>query len=449
MAGVANIICNAPLQIPEHIGEYYYGGHMEKKIKSAEILCVGTELLLGDIVNTNAAFLSQRLAELGIGVYRHVAVGDNPARLARALADALDSADLVITSGGLGPTYDDLTKETVAEYFGREMKLDAHSLERIEAYFKRTGRVMTNNNRKQAMMPEGAVIFDNDYGTAPSLALSDGEKCVIMLPGPPNELIPIFNERVMPYLTSRRERVIESRNVHIFGKGESAVEDILGDLMKSATNPTVAPYCKTGEVRLRVTASAETREEALALCDEMIERICATEVGEYIYGIDAETLEHAVVDKLKACGMTVAFAESCTGGLISKRITDISGASEVFMGSCVTYANEAKVRLLGVKEETLARFGAVSEQTAREMAKGVREALGVDIGVSVTGIAGPTGGSAEKPVGTVFLGISTEDGESVRPLSLSAMKSREYIRAVSASNAFDMILRKIGEKNEK
>lgn len=422
---------------------------MEKKIKSAEILCVGTELLLGDIINTNAAFLSQKLAELGIGVYRHIAVGDNPERLKRALADALESADLVITSGGLGPTYDDLTKETVAEYFGREMFLDIHSLDRIEAYFKRTGRVMTDNNRKQAMMPEGAVIFDNDYGTAPSLALSDGEKCVIMLPGPPNELIPIFNERVMPYLLSRRERVIESRNIHIFGKGESAVEDILGDIMKNATNPTVAPYCRTGEVRLRVTASADTREGALALCDEMIEKIYATEVGEYIYGVDVETLERAVVDNLKEKGLTVAFAESCTGGLISKRITDISGASTVFMGSCVTYANEAKMKLLGVKSETLARFGAVSEETAREMARGVREALGVDIGVSVTGIAGPTGGSAEKPVGTVFLGISTEAGESVRALSLSAMKSREYIRAVSASNAFDMILKKISEKNQK
>ena len=422
---------------------------MEKKIKSAEILCVGTELLLGDIVNTNAAFLSQKLAELGIGVYRHVAVGDNPARLKRALADALESADLVITSGGLGPTYDDLTKETVAEYFGREMQLDEHSLQRIEAYFKRTGRIMTENNRKQAMMPCGAVIFDNDYGTAPSLALSGGEKCVIMLPGPPNELIPIFNERVMPYLMSRRERVIESRNIHIFGKGESAVEEMLCDIMKTSTNPTVAPYCKTGEVRLRVTASAETREAALALCDEMIERIYATEVGGYIYGVDVESLEHAVVDKLKARGVSVAFAESCTGGLISKRITDISGASEVFMGSCVTYSNEAKMKLLGVKAETLERFGAVSEQTAREMARGVRAALGVDIGVSVTGIAGPTGGTREKPVGTVFLGISTESGEQVRALSLSAMKSREYIRAVSASNAFDMILKNFSEKNEK
>ena len=422
---------------------------MEKKIKSAEILCVGTELLLGDIVNTNAAFLSQKLAELGIGVYRHVAVGDNPARLKRALADALESADLVITSGGLGPTYDDLTKETVAEYFGREMQLDEHSLRRIEAYFKRTGRIMTENNRKQAMMPCGAVIFDNDYGTAPSLALSGGEKCVIMLPGPPNELTPIFNERVMPYLMSRRERVIESRNIHIFGKGESAVEEMLCDIMKTSTNPTVAPYCKTGEVRLRVTASAETREAALALCDEMIERIYATEVGGYIYGVDVESLEHAVVDKLKARGVSVAFAESCTGGLISKRITDISGASEVFMGSCVTYSNEAKMKLLGVKAETLERFGAVSEQTAREMARGVRAALGVDIGVSVTGIAGPTGGTREKPVGTVFLGISTESGEQVRALSLSAMKSREYIRAVSASNAFDMILKNFSEKNEK
>ena len=418
-------------------------------IKSAEILCVGTELLLGDIINTNAAFLSQKLAELGICVYRHTVVGDNPERLKRALADAIGSADLVITSGGLGPTYDDLTKETVAEFFGREMALDEHSLDRIEAYFKRVGRVMTDNNRKQAMMPEGAVIFDNDYGTAPALALADGDKCVIMLPGPPNEIIPIFNERVMPYLMSRRASVIASRNIHIFGKGESAVEDIIGDIMKNSENPTVAPYCRTGEVRLRVTASAETEEEALALCDKMIERISSTEVGEYIYGVDVDSLERAAVEALREAGLTVAFAESCTGGLISKRITDVSGASSVFLGGCVTYANEAKMRLVGVREETLARFGAVSKETAAEMARGVREALSADIGVSVTGIAGPTGGTPEKPVGTVFLGISTARGESVRALSLSAMKSREYIRAVSASNAFDMILKEIAQKSEK
>ena len=417
---------------------------MDNKIRSAEILCVGTELLLGDIVNTNAAFLSQKLAELGICVYKHTAVGDNPERLKAALRCALESADMVITSGGLGPTYDDLTKETVAEHFGRQMELDAHSLCRIEEYFKKTGRVMTENNRKQAMMPKGAVIFDNDYGTAPALALCGGEgneKTVIMLPGPPNEIIPIFNEKVMPYLEGRRNSVIVSRNVHIFGMGESAVENVIGEIMKKSENPTVAPYCKEGEVRLRVTASASNGDEARKMCDSVIERISNTEVGQYIYGIDCETLERAALEFLRQRGLSFACAESCTGGLISKRMTEISGASEVFLGGCVTYANEAKMRLLGVREQTLAEHGAVSEQTAAEMARGVREALGADVGVSVTGIAGPTGGTPEKPVGTVFVGISTKNGEQVRKLSLSPKKSREYIRSVSASNAFDMVLK--------
>ncbi len=413
-------------------------------IKSAEILCVGTELLLGDIVNTNATFLSQRLAELGISVFRHTAVGDNPARLKAALADALSHADLVITSGGLGPTYDDLTKETVAEYFDAPMELDAHSLERIEGYFKRVGRVMTDNNRKQAMMPKGAVIFDNDYGTAPSLAISGGEndsKTVIMLPGPPSELVPIFREKIMPYLRDRSDRVLVSRNVHIFGMGESMVESKIEDIMKNSTNPTVAPYCKEGEVRLRVTASAESEDKAREMCDDVIEKISATEVGEYIYGVDIGSLERAVVEFLRARGLTVAFAESCTGGLVAKRITDVPGCSDVFMGSCVTYANEAKMRLVGVKAETLERYGAVSAETAREMARGARERIGSDIAVSITGIAGPGGGTAEKPVGTVYLGISTKNGEDFRKLSLSSMRSREYIRTVSASNAFDMVLK--------
>lgn len=413
-------------------------------IKSAEILCVGTELLLGDIVNTNAAFLSQKLAELGICVYRHTAVGDNPARLKAALERALSEVDMVITSGGLGPTYDDLTKETVAEYFGRGMYMDTHSLERIEDFFAKTGRKMTENNRKQAMMPKGAVVFDNDYGTAPSLALCGGEdnaKTVIMLPGPPNEIVPIFNEKVVPYLLGRTDKVILSRNIQIFGMGESLLESYIGDIMKNSSNPTVAPYCKSGEVRLRVTALADSEDEARVLCDGMVEKISATEVGKHIYGVDVDSIEAAVVATLKEKGLTLACAESCTGGLVGKRITDVSGASEVFLGGCITYANEIKVKLLGVREETLRRYGAVSEQTATEMAAGVRRALGADIGVSVTGIAGPGGGTNEKPVGTVFVGISSRLGEQVRKLSLSSMRSRTFIRDVSVSNVMDMILK--------
>ncbi len=414
---------------------------MKKQIETAEILCVGTELLLGDIVNTNASYLSQRLAELGIHVYRHTVVGDNPRRLRHALDIAFTEADLVITSGGLGPTYDDLTKETVADYFGRKMAMHGESLSAIRAYFERTGRTMTKNNEKQAMMPEGAVVFPNHYGTAPSLAIEGDGKTAIMLPGPPGELTHIFEEEVRPYLEGRRASVLVSKNIHIFGMGESTVETELASLMTEATNPTVAPYCKEGEVRLRVTAESRSREEAARMCDGMIEKIRATEVGKYIYGIDIGSLERAVVEFLHERGLTLSAAESCTGGLIAKRITDISGCSDVFFGGCVTYTNEVKEALLGVSHETLEKYGAVSEQTAAEMARGVRMRLGTDIGVSATGIAGPSGGSADTPVGTVFIGISTRDGERVRGLSLSSMRSREYIRTVSAANAYDMILK--------
>lgn len=418
----------------------------EKQINTAEILCVGTELLLGDIVNTNAAYLSGRLADLGIHVYRHTVVGDNPERLLRALSAAFSEADLVITSGGLGPTYDDLTKETVASYFGRKMYMHEPSLRDIRAYFEKTGRVMTKNNEKQAMMPEGATVLPNHYGTAPALAIDGDGKTAIMLPGPPGELIPLFEEQVKPYLDKRHGRVLVSKNIHIFGMGESAVETVLKDLMTESKNPTVAPYCKEGEVRLRVTAESETHEGASAMCDKMIERIKETEVGKVIYGIDVDSLENALLLSLRERQMTLAVAESCTGGLISKRITDISGCSDVFLGGCVTYANEAKMALLGVREETLASYGAVSRETAMEMARGVRERLGADIGVSATGIAGPGGGTEEKPVGTVFIGISTERGESYRKLSLSSMRSRDYIRKVSASNAYDLILKELKER---
>ncbi len=412
-------------------------------IYSAEILCVGTELLLGDIVNTNAAFLSRRLADLGIGVFKHTAVGDNPERLKKALDSALMSADLVITSGGLGPTYDDLTKETVAAAMGLPLELDRATLDKIKAYFERTGRTMTKNNEKQAMIPRGAKIFQNNYGTAPAFAIEDTErnKTVIMLPGPPNELIPIFEEQVAPYLDAQSDSALVSKNIHIFGMGESAVEDSIKDIMTTAQNPTVAPYCKAGEVRLRVTAKAACASDAAKMCDDMIARISEREPGKFIYGIDVDSLENALVCELKSRGLTIGTAESLTGGLISERITQISGASLVLRGGFVTYTDQIKHSLLGVSSKTLEECGAVSAKTAIEMARGARERLGVDIAVSATGIAGPSGGTADTPVGTVFIGISCADGESCRRLSLSAAKSREYIKTVSASNALEMALK--------
>lgn len=413
------------------------------KIATAEILCVGTELLLGDIVNTNAAFLSQRLADLGISVYRHTAVGDNPERLKAALAAALSSADLVITSGGLGPTYDDLTKETVAAYFERPMELDRHSLERIKTYFAKTGRAMTKNNEKQAMMPVGAHIFDNNYGTAPALAIRDDvkNKTVVMLPGPPGELIPLFNEMVAPYLQSQSDSVLVSKNIHIFGMGESAVEDKIKKIMTDSLNPTVAPYCKEGEVRLRVTAKSHSHGQAERMCDEMISRIEDTEVGDFVYGVDVGSLENALVALLKQKNLTLATAESLTGGLISEAITSVSGSSAVFRGGCVTYTNEIKNKLLGVSAQTLDAHGAVSAEVAMEMARGARLKLDTDIAVSATGLAGPDGDGTDTPVGTVFIGVSTKNGENYIKLSLSAMRSREYIRLVSAKNALNLAIK--------
>lgn len=410
-------------------------------IRTAEILCVGTELLLGDIVNTNAAFLSSRLASLGVCVYRHTSVGDNPRRLAEALESAFESADMVITSGGLGPTYDDLTKESVAKYFGAPLELHQPSLERIKAYFESTGRVMTENNIKQAMMPVGAEIFDNDYGTAPALALTsvDGSKTVIMLPGPPDELTRIFDEKVAPYIRARSEAVLVSKNINFFGIGESALEQRIKPFIENAENPTVAPYCKAGEVRLRVTAKAKSEAEAERMCDCAIREICESGVGEFIYGIDKDTLERALVDALHESGLTVCCAESLTGGLIAQRITSVAGCSDVFCGGAVTYTNEMKHRILGVSEQTLERFGAVSENTAMEMARGARERFGTDIAVSATGVAGPTT-SEGHAVGTVYIGLSTRLGESFKRLELSSMRSREYIRTVSASNALNMAL---------
>ena len=419
-------------------------------IRTCEIICVGTELLLGDIVNTNAAFLSKRLAALGISVYHQTVVGDHADRLRCALSDAFEGhgrprADLVVLSGGLGPTYDDMTKETVAQYFGREMYTHEISLERIRTYFERTGRVMTPNNAKQAQMPTGATVFPNDYGTAPALAVSDGKRTAILLPGPPAELEPIFDELVVPYLQRYTDGVLVSHNIHIMGLGESAVETALGDLMVSAQNPTVAPYCKAGEVRLRVTAKAENAVTADEMCAEMIARIRKTDVDPYIYGIDVETPEAALFELMKKESLTLATAESCTGGMLGERMTAIAGSSAVYLGGAVTYTNEQKINLLGVSAKTIDSFTEVSEQCACEMADGARKLLGADVAISTTGYAGPGGGTAENPVGTVYVAVSTEKATRAVRLSYSGRKSRDYIRTAAASRAFLLAVEMIRE----
>ncbi len=407
-------------------------------ICTAEILCVGTELLLGDIVNTNAAFLSKQLAALGISVYHQTVVGDHPERLRVALADAFEghgrpAADLVVLSGGLGPTYDDLTKETVAAYFGRKMELHEESLTRIRDFFARTGRVMTPNNEKQAMMPTGCVVFPNDYGTAPALAVGDGTRTAIMLPGPPAELVPIFKEQVVPFLRRYTDGVLMSRNIHIMGLGESAVEEILHDCMVSSENPTVAPYCKSGEVRLRVTARAKDEETASAMCDRLADDIRNhPQIKPYVYGVDCDNVETALVRLCTERGLTVASAESCTGGMIGQRITAIPGASTVYLGGCITYTNDQKIRLVGVDPATIDAHTEVSAETAAEMAAGVRTQLGADVGLSTTGYAGPGGGTPENPVGTVFVAVATQKGVTVQRLYYR-QKSRDYVREAAAS----------------
>ncbi len=412
-------------------------------IRSAEILCVGTELLLGDIVNTDAAYLSRRLAALGIHQYYQSVVGDNPARLEEMLRIALSRSDLVILTGGLGPTYDDLTKETAARIMGKKLVFHEESWERMLARMTKHGHPISPNNKKQAYMPEDGVVFKNNYGTAPGCAMEADGHTVIMLPGPPRELEPMFAEEVEPWLARFSDHVLVSKNVNIFGMGESRVEDTLRGLMTESANPTVAPYAKDGEVLLRVTARGATEAEGAALCDETIAKIMVSPVAPFVYGVDAGSLEAALVGLLIKKGLRVTCAESCTGGYIAKRITNVSGASEVFDGSVVTYANRIKEKLVGVSHKTLEAYGAVSEQTAREMAEGVRALFDADIGIASTGIAGPGGGTPEKPVGLVYVAAASRSGRiDVRELRIgNGLATREYVRYVASSNALDLARR--------
>lgn len=409
-----------------------------------EILCVGTELLLGDIINTNSAFLAKELATLGANVFHQSVVGDNPKRLKEYLKFALQNNDVVITTGGLGPTCDDLTKETVAEVFNRKMIQDDNTLKRIKEYFAQSGRKMTINNEKQALVPEGAIILENNNGTAPGMIIEDKEnnKTLIMLPGPPREMQRMFKESVEPYISKRTGKTIVSSTIHIFGMGESAVEDKLKDLMNNLTNPTLAPYAKEGEVQLRVTAQSDNKENAKSMIQPIIDKVKEIIPNEYIYGIDIGNLQTALVALLNEKNMKIATAESCTGGLISKRITEVSGSSDVFECGICSYSENIKNKALCVDMDLINKYGVVSEEVAKAMANGVREFANSDIGISTTGVAGPTGGTDETPVGCIYVGVSTKEKCYAVRLNLARGKNdeRELIRYLASSNALYMAI---------
>lgn len=396
----------------------------------AELISVGTEILLGNIVNTNVAFLSEECAGLGLSVYYQTVVGDNAERLKEVIETAKKRADVIILGGGLGPTEDDLTKETAAAVFGKELYEDLHSKELIRQYFEKIGRkssVITENNWKQAMVPEGAIVVDNENGTAPGIILEAEEKIVIMLPGPPNELIPMWKKSIAPYLQAKQPEILESVTIKICGKGESSVETEILDLIDGQTNPTIATYAKTGEVHIRLTAKAKDKEHAMTLLQPVHEEI-QSRFGNLIYTSEEQvTLEETVVGLLKEKNMTLTTVESCTGGLLSGRIVNVSGASDILKRGFITYCDDAKVEMVHVKRETLEKFTAVSSETAGEMAEGGAKAAGADACLSVTGIAGP-GGSEEQPAGLVYIGCCVKGHTEVRKYHFTGnrQKVREY-----------------------
>ena len=404
---------------------------------NAEIICVGTELLLGNILNTNAKYLSCKLSQLGINVFSQSVVGDNKQRLVRQLTDSVSKNDIVILSGGLGPTEDDITKECVAQVLDRTLVEDKKILKSIENYFKRAGRDMSKNNKKQAMTISGSTVLKNKNGTAPGYIVESENTVVILLPGPPKELIPMFEEYVYPYLAKKSNKTIISHNVRIFGIGESKAAEVCSNLV-DLKNPTVATYASTGEVNIRVTARAETAEKAEKMCTPVIDELKRL-FGDNIYGIDCDNIQQVVVNKLIEKKMRIATAESCTAGLLSSRITDVAGSSEVFEMGVTAYANYIKIQALGVDENLIKEKGAVDPLVAAEMAVGIQKMCDSDIGVGITGVAGP-GESEGKPAGLVYVAVSDRENVFVRKIMCSS-SSRENTRTIAASTALDMVRR--------
>ena len=408
---------------------------------TVELLAVGTELLLGNIVNTDARDLSRELSAMGLNVYYHSVVGDNPGRVKQAVELAKSRADILITTGGLGPTCDDLTKQVVAEAYGKKLEFREDCARSIRAFFAHSQMAFTENNLQQAWLPEGCTVLNNRWGTAPGCAFSSGDSYVVMLPGPPSECVPMFREEASPWLMGLSEGVIRSRTLRVFGLGESGVEDLLRDRMNALTNPTLAPYAKEGEVELRITAKAPSPEEAEALMDPVEEEVRAL-LGDLVYGADVPSLEQVVLDLLKEQGKTLGTAESCTGGLIAKRITDLPGASSALMGGIVSYTNQVKINVLGVSPELLEEKGAVCAEVAIAMAQGAKAALGCDLAVSATGVAGPDRDDRGNPVGLVYVALTDGASTWVRRLELGGTRHRrDRIRTLAANHALDMARR--------
>lgn len=406
----------------------------------AEIIAVGTEILLGDIINTNAQYLSKSLASMGILVYHQSVIGDNSERLTEELKTSFKRSDIVITTGGLGPTTDDLTKEVGSTYFNKKLVLHKESLDKIEAFFKTLNRTLTENNKKQAYFPEGSIVLANNHGTAPGCIIEDNGKILILLPGPPNENKPMFENYVIPYLEKFQQGILISKTLRICGVGESSVATQISHIIENQTNPTVAPYAKKNEVTLRITAKSSNREEAYKLISP-VEREIRNILGKNIYGEGETPLENIVAQMLIKKSLSLSTAESCTGGLLSGRFINYPGISKIFMDGCVTYSNEAKMKRLGVKKETLETYGAVSENTAIEMAEGVAKTSGTDIGISTTGIAGPDGGTDEKPVGLVYIGLYIKGNTYVKKLTFPG--DRQSVRQKTVTSALDFLRRKL------
>ena len=405
---------------------------------NTEIICVGTEILLGHITNTDARDVSEMLSRIGINVKYHTVVGDNPERLRACVEIARSRADIIITTGGLGPTCDDLTKQILAECFGLKLVQNDDEVQFLREFI-RNRRNFTPNNFQQAMLPEGCTVFHNLWGTAPGCAFQAEGKIVIMMPGPPVECVPMFRTYGVPYLRSLSDEEIVSHSIRVFGIGESAVDDMFADEMNVMVNPTMAPYAKECDCLLQVTAKAGSEEEAEAMMAPVIAHV-KERLGDFVYGMDVECIEEAVFPLLKEKGLTFATAESCTGGEIAKRFTDIPGASSVFLGGAVVYTNEVKARLLGLDPEMIEEKGAVSREVAEALAEQVRKMTGADIGIGVTGLAGPDGDGVHE-VGTVFVSMAVEGKTFVRALSLGPKRTRSYIRRMSGNHAYDMMRR--------